>query len=214
MRSSSISRPSERTWVVAAIAAAMLVAPAAAQYDEDTLEPEEIGIRDIDAVAAPRTGYVGNETCASCHASAYNKWLGTAHSRSFVPMRSMMAMAMGEKEGITACCPAKSGLCLQCHGTAHNVPAALRGPGVRMGEGVTCEKCHGPGQEHAELATAQKRRGTWNVEALQEALDEPVPCLSCHLEKKSHEGVHLPRHDPATARERIAHPAPRSERVP
>jgi len=190
-----------------------LIAPAAAQYDEDTLDPAEIGIRDIEAVIVPRTGYVGNEACASCHASAYDKWLGTPHSRTFVPMRSTMAMTIGEKEGITALYPAKSGICLQCHGTAHNVPAAYRAPGVRMGEGVTCERCHGPGQDHAELAVAQKRRRRWNVKELRRALDEPVPCLSCHVEKKSHEVLLRPHTDPTEARKRIAHPAPPSEKA-
>ena len=177
------------------------------------MEPEEIGIRDIEVTRVPRTGYVGNETCASCHAAAYDKWLGMAHSRSCVPMRSMMGMMMGEKEGITSDYPAKSGLCLTCHATAHDVPAAFRGPGVRMGEGVTCEKCHGPGQEHSELAEAQKKRRRWDTDALRAALDEPRACLTCHREKKSHEGLHRPPFDEAATRKRIAHPSPTSEKA-
>jgi len=214
MRSSSISRPSERGGLAAALLALLLAVPATAQYDEDNMEPAEIGIRDIAALEVPRTGYVGNETCASCHAAAYEKWLATAHSRTFVPMRSMMAMMMGDEAGVTACCPAKSGLCLPCHGTAHNVPARFRGPGVRMGEGVTCEKCHGPGQEHAELAMAQKGSGRWDMAALQAALDEPVSCMSCHLEKKSHAALETPPFDRAHAWKCIAHPSPSPEGAP
>lgn len=213
MPSSSTSRPSELRWLARALSVLLLAAPATAQYDEDTLEPEEIGLRDIEMILVPRTGYVGNETCASCHASTYDRWLSTAHSRTGVAMRSMMAMMMAQKEGVTACCPGKSGMCMACHGTAHDVPAAYRGPGVRMGEGVTCEKCHGPGQEHSELAMAQKERGAWNVEALIASLDEPRLCMSCHREKKSHEALQAPPFDEAAAKKRIAHPSPPSEMV-
>ena len=121
---------------------------ARAQYYEDTMEPGELGIRDIARVRTPRTEYVGNDGCRLCHEAAYQKWLGTGHARAFVPMRSMMAMMMGRREGITASTPAQSGKCLVCHATAHDVAAAYRAPGFRMGEGVTCEKCHGPGGDH------------------------------------------------------------------
>lgn len=214
MPSSSTSRPSEWRWLAAAVGLLLLASSATAQYDEDTMEPGQIGIRDIEMLLVPRTGYVGNETCASCHASAYDKWLGMAHSRTFVHLRSTTALSVAEKERTTADSPAKSGLCLQCHGTAHDVPAAYRGPGVRIGEGVTCEKCHGPGQEHGDLAAAQKKRRAWNVEALKATLDEPRPCLSCHREKKSHEDLHKPPFDEVTARARIAHPSPPSEKAP
>ena len=213
MPSSSTSRRSDRRCLASSLLTLLLVSQAVAQYDEDTLEPEEIGIRDIEVIVVPRTGYVGNETCASCHASAYDQWLGTPHSRTAVAMRSMMAMMMAEKVEVTACCPGKSGICMACHGTAHDVPAAYRGPGVRMGEGVTCEKCHGPGQEHSELAMAQKEARRWDVEALKKAVDEPRACLSCHREKKSHEALERPPFDEAAAARRIAHPSPPSEKV-
>ncbi|MFH1571876.1 MAG: hypothetical protein ABIL09_28055, partial [Gemmatimonadota bacterium] len=77
----------------------------------------------------------------------------------------------------------------------------------------TCEKCHGPGQEHSELARAQKARRVWDVAALKAALDEPRPCLTCHREKKSHQALRRPPFDEAAAKSRIAHPSPPSEKV-
>lgn len=172
------------------------------------MEPDEIGLRDIDRIRVPQTSYVGNDMCRVCHQAAYEKWLATAHSRAFVPMRSMMAMMMGEQAGVTACCPAKSGKCLRCHGTAHDIPAAYRGTGVRMGEGVTCEKCHGPGGEHVKLARSSREGETVEAGALSASLEKPPRCLSCHLEKKSHEAMERSPYDEKKAWLRIAHPTP------
>ena len=213
MPSSSTSRPSEGPWWRGALLAALLASPLAAQYDEDAREPRDLGIRDLETIAVPRTGYVGNDSCAVCHPSAYERWLGAKHSRTAVALYSMMAMTIAQKELATAAMPTLSGLCLQCHGTAHDVPAAYRGPGVRMAEGVTCEKCHGPGQEHGALARAQKARGVWDLAALKATLDEPRPCLTCHREKKSHEALHRPPFDEVAGRPRVAHPSPPSEKV-
>ena len=152
-----------------------------AQYHEDTIEPAEIGIRDIGKPRIPKAVYVGNDVCRQCHEAAYQKWLVSKHARAFVPMRSMMAMMMGEEQGITACCPAKSGKCLPCHATAHDVPAAYRGPGFRMGEGVACEKCHGPGGDHVQ-AMEEPQSG---VEGKMGMPGEDF-CWSCHKSKKSH----------------------------
>lgn len=183
--------------------AALVLATAAgfAQYYEDTLEPEEIGIRDIQQVRTPEATYAGNDVCRLCHEAAYQTWLGTGHARAFVPLRSMMGMMMGEQQEITASSPAKSGKCLRCHGTAADVPAAYRGPGFRMGEGVACEKCHGPGGEH--VAAMEHT----DVDA------DPAMCMpgrdsceECHAPKRSHAKLEKPPFDLQEAWERILHP--------
>jgi hypothetical protein len=177
------------------------------QIFEDRMDPDEIGILDIDSLVTPSAVYVGNEICMTCHPAAYRKWLGTEHARAFVPMRSMMGMMMGETAGVTACCPAKSGKCLPCHATAHNVPAAYRGPEFRMGEGVSCEKCHGPGGDHVEAAGSE---GTDPKATIRIPSDED--CMACHKYKPSHEMVSP--EEPFSmeeAHKRIAHKAETSK---
>ena len=169
---------------VAALFLTPLLPIAYGQIFEDTMDPHEIGIRDIDSLVTPSAEYVGNEVCKTCHLASYRKWLETEHSRAFVPMRSMMGMMMGEKAGVTACCPAKSGKCLPCHATAHNVPGAYRGPQFRMGEGVSCEKCHGPGGDQVEAAGV----GGSDLRATIE-IPSDEDCMVCHRRKPSHEMV-------------------------
>ena len=182
--------------------------PAYAQYQEDSMEPAKIGIRDIGALSIPEAAYAGNDVCRSCHEAAYQKWLTTAHSRAFVPMRSMMGMMMGMQQGVTACCPAKSGKCLPCHATAHNVPAAFRAPGFRMGEGVACEKCHGPGADHVRAMESSQSGADGAV-----TVPGAASCRACHKTKTSHEKLESGPFDVAKAQKKIAHPmsAERSE---
>ena len=179
----------------------LMLATAHAQYYEDTMEPDEIGIKDIGGLRIPEAVYVGNDVCRLCHEAAYQKWLGTTHSRTFVPMRSMMGMMMGEEQGVTACCPAKSGKCLKCHATAHDVPEAYRGPGFRMGEGVACEKCHGPGGNHVQAIEDPQSGVNGTMEGPSE-----VSCWACHKPKPSHEKLGKKLFGYAGYWERIAHP--------
>jgi hypothetical protein len=146
------------------------------------MEPAELGIRDIEALTVPDTRYVGNDVCQTCHPSSYRKWLETQHSRAFVPLySSMMAMMIGSLEAISADMPSKSGKCLGCHATAHDVPAAYRAESFRMGEGVSCEECHGPGEAHAKSMQEGASSGASSLRIPTEEV-----CLGCHREKPSH----------------------------
>ena len=188
---------------LAALLGFCLMVPLAvrAQYYEDRMEPDELGIRDIEKLRIPEAAYVGNDVCRQCHETAYQTWLGTAHSRAFVPLYSMMAMMMGEEMGATADMAIRSGKCLRCHALAHDVPAAYRGPGFRLGEGVTCERCHGPGGDHVR-AFEDPDSG---ADPILGAPGEEF-CRGCHREKMGHEGIESKLANFAKARKRIAHP--------
>ena len=216
--------PRRRGKAVATVCAFLVVGLTAAQgqYFEDRMEPREIGIVDIDSLAAPRWAYVGNDSCTACHPDAYRIWLGTKHARSTVPLRSRMAMRVGEKDSITAEDPALSGKCLSCHATAHDVPALFRGPGVRMGEGVTCEGCHGPGEKHVKDMNVLPRRVAALLRMMvygmvrkidgeaDTSADLEMPreqgCLNCHKPKQSHEANGAQAFSYAPAWKQIAHP--------
>lgn len=176
-------------------------AQAAAQYYEDAVEPAELGIGDLGPLRTPSAVYVGNDVCRQCHEAAYQKWLGTYHARTFVPLRSMMAAEVAKAERITASEPALSGKCLGCHATAHDVPAAFRGPGFRLGEGVSCERCHGPGGEHVRAYEDPESGANGTMEGPSE-----TTCRTCHKPKPSHEKLGRKPFDYSGARAKIAHP--------
>lgn len=71
--------------------------------------------------------HVGSAACRPCHAGAYRRWLGTAHSRSSLAIRGRET----ERQ------------CLECHATA----LSLAG-GPQNEPSVGCEACHGPGGNH------------------------------------------------------------------
>ena len=108
---------------------------------------------------------------------------------------------MGEKVGITSETPSKSGKCLACHALAHDVPAAYRGPGFRMGEGVACERCHGPGANHVR-ALADPESG---ADAALAVPDRDF-CRKCHVPKAAHEGIGSRIANFPRAWKKIAHP--------
>lgn len=183
-----MGRPGRQTNGIRGAAAALAVlcagaGPAAAQIHEDRQDPAELGIVDLDSLVTPPAAYVGNDACRSCHEAAYQTWLGTRHARTFVWLESRLAFRIAEAAGIEAKEPRKSAFCLGCHGTAANVAAEWREPGFRMGEGVACEKCHGPGGRHVAAMEAGEE------DDLPLILPTEETCLECHAHKEHHAEV-------------------------
>jgi hypothetical protein len=174
---------------------------AMAQLYEERQDPAELGIGDIGELAIPASTYVGNDACRSCHPGAYGKWISTMHARAFVPLRSRVAQQMGKEAGMTVCCAEKSGLCLQCHATAHDVPARYREAGFRMGEGVTCERCHGPGGAHVRAM----QEGDGGGPEAQLVVPTKDLCMTCHRSKPDHAVVHPRPYSLTKAWKEIAH---------
>jgi hypothetical protein len=158
-------------------------APAGARVHEDRRDPAELGIGDLDSLVVPPAAYVGNDACRVCHAAAYETWLGTRHARTFVWLESRLARRIAEEAGIEAETPRQSAFCLECHATAANVAAEWREPGFRMGEGVACEKCHGPGGLHVAAMEAGE------ADEVSLILPDEERCLDCHAAKPSHAEV-------------------------
>jgi hypothetical protein len=155
--------------------AILLALPAGAQLYEDQLEPDELGIEELDSLKTPASTYVGVEACRPCHEAAYQKWLSTKHARTSVWLHTPMARTIAGRHGIRASSPDRSAVCLGCHGTAVDVPAAYRDPGFRIAEGVTCEKCHGPGGVHVHDPKVDLARPA-----------EGFCAENCHRPKESH----------------------------
>lgn len=76
------------------------------------------------ARAQAAAGYVGSESCKTCHEDAYETWQQGAHARATASLTGKAA---------------QDGRCLSCH-----APEQAKGVAA-----VGCEVCHGPGQYYS-----------------------------------------------------------------
>ena len=132
--------------------------------------------------------YGGVKTCKACHMSKksgaqYKVWQTTSHAKAFETLNTPEAKAAAKEMGIED--PASSDKCLKCHVTAYTVDASLKGPKLKLEDGVSCESCHGPGSGYKKKATMT---GIWKNELKAEdyGLIKPVTekvCVTCHNEE-------------------------------
>ncbi len=145
------------------------------------------------AGAAPPSGTVGPNACAECHTEETRIWKKTRHYLTFREMpRSKEARRIAKKLKIRR---VKSDtLCKACHFTEENI-----GTRQRITAGISCESCHGAGQNwikihsefsgkknksaetKSEAATRWKRaekRGMIRPRALYDLIKN---CYSCHV---------------------------------
>lgn len=124
------------------------------------------------------SGYVGIETCSTCHAAARKVWDGTAHARAYQTLVSQHKEFNLE--------------CVSCHVTGYEKPG---GSTVTMNahlQDVQCEQCHGPGEAHAKSP---------GIAGLIVRNPTPESCVSgCH------HPPHVDEFDPVKARMRILGP--------
>lgn len=79
--------------------------------------------------------YLGSESCAQCHAAAYETWQSTGHARAF---KSLVARGSDADPN-----------CIGCHTIGFGEPSGYRrNYGAEKLVNVGCETCHGPGSEH------------------------------------------------------------------
>jgi hypothetical protein len=154
--------------------------------------------RSADAADAARNEGVheGVASCAgsTCHSRTVSSgahvrqneiitWQGPgdagAHSRAWRALGSERGQRIARRMGLRNAQSAEA--CLGCHAD----PAARRGEGFRLSDGVGCEACHGG--SGGWLPTHYGMTGTHkaNVAAGMKALDEPrvraAVCLDCHF---------------------------------
>jgi len=127
--------------------------------DQEKMRDKLLARRKIDLPNIPRRpevataeGYLGWETCRTCHEAIYDKWSTDPHSQAFA------TLANDDKWNDPAC--------LSCHTTGYELAAQKDSIDVRPEMwNVQCEACHGMGTHHGRnLATP---------------VPESV-CLKCH----------------------------------
>lgn len=95
--------------------------------------------------------YIGAKACKNCHngaakGDAYGIWEKSQHAKAFETLGTDKAKAIAKEKGIAD--PQKDDKCLKCHVTALGVPADGIKKGFKIEDGVQCESCHGPGEDH------------------------------------------------------------------
>ena len=167
--------------------------------------------------ASPPAGgrYIGAAMCKNCHngadkGNAFDHWSQTPHAKAYENLASDKAKEVGKKLGIED--PQKSEKCLKCHVTAYGVDKKEIKASFKPENGVQCESCHGPGEDHQKkrFAEAMKQGEAPSPMAPDEikvgrSLDT---CGKCHNEES-------PTYKPFCLKERmekIEHLDPRKKR--
>ncbi len=112
-------------------------------------------------MAFPKGKHLGQGACVSCHPAASKGWRSGPHAGALKTLTKRNAQHNPE--------------CISCHDLARDSDAAERG---YFGEGVSCESCHGPGEQHVAA-----RGGTDNILGLGSSCPECIIealCTSCH----------------------------------
>ena len=157
-------------------------------------EEKTIHAQTPEQIALPNeSGYAGLTRCAACHFKQYENWKASAHAKAFDYLPTKYR---------------KNAECLQCHTSRHSLSPAGK-PLPNNLPGVSCEDCHGPGREHANMALTFVGRDQVqelteeNVELLRSkiqrlALDQ---CIQCHLSQAHKSHPKFDRGDPAKRRQ-------------
>jgi hypothetical protein len=177
------------------------------------------------APSEPDNEYIGATKCKNCHQTAaagnqYKTWTAMKHSQAYELLASEPAKNYAAARGIDDA--QKSEKCLKCHVTAFGEPKERVKKGFKPEQGVQCEACHGPGNNHlkARFAAAGVSEGevlAYTVIPDEEIIKKPTQatCLKCHNDESPgfksfcfHERMAKIRHlnplKPRTAEERAA----------
>jgi hypothetical protein len=131
--------------------------------------------------------YVGASKCKSCHESEekgnqYGAWSNQAHAKAFERLASPEAKEVAKKLGIED--PQTSPACLKCHVTAHGLPEEHIKKGFNPKQGVQCESCHGPGEEHQKARMAAVAKGVTGKQEIPAGeivtIAPAATCRGCH----------------------------------
>jgi hypothetical protein len=114
--------------------------------------------------------HVGTQRCAACHFQQYRTWRESKHAHAFdiLPAKYKQDAA-----------------CLKCHTTGYGHASGFKGEETANLAQVSCEACHGPGSEHAQIAIGFLDREI--TAAAEEQIRGSIEmllnnvCLDCHV---------------------------------
>jgi hypothetical protein len=162
--------------------------------------------------------YIGQAKCKNCHSAAetgdqHGQWKNADHSKAFELLASEEAKKTGAEHGVAD--PQKADACLKCHVTAFGAAPELIKKGFEPADGVQCESCHGPGEQHMKgrmAAAAEAGAGQGYVKVPEgEIISEPkeATCRACH----NKEGPTFKRFCFYEFRDKVSHLNPKKPRT-
>lgn len=159
-----------------------------ADFAEYQQRLKEAGFGGLGANPVPHpTGrqFVGSETCADCHSTAYEIWENTPHHHA----TESIVNPPNDRGGIARHFDPE---CVSCHVTGWNPQeyypyesgyASLEESEMMLGSG--CENCHGPGSQHVAAENGDIDADNQLLEELRQQMVLPLArardkCLECH----------------------------------
>ena len=129
--------------------------------------------QDANVSATKTANYVGLTKCATCHFDQYKDWKTSPHGKAFDIL------------------PAKykqDAECLKCHTTGYGHASGYRNNASNVGlAGISCEACHGPGDEHANNALRLVEEGITEegLKRVRTSIQRTDlnQCIACHISK-------------------------------
>ena len=133
-------------------------------------------------LAAQTPQYIGADKCKMCHMSKakgeqFGIWQGSKHSQAYTVLTTEQAKAVAQKAGQGGEPPEDNPACLKCHVAGWDAPAAMLGPKYVKAEGVTCESCHGPGEDYSPMKIMQDKDLSIQNGMV---LGNKETCVKCH----------------------------------
>ncbi len=140
----------------------------------------------------PPAKFLGANSCASasCHGGGgvhqdqYLVWsLKDFHSqRPVATLATARAKQIADAAGIPDA--ATDERCTSCHAPLRDVPESLRGKNFDVGEGVSCESCHGPAgnwlRSHTRTDYTRAERTAAGMRDLEDLYVRANTCVACH----------------------------------
>ena len=133
--------------------------------------------------------YIGSGKCKNCHkvdenGNQFAHWEKSGHAKAFATLASDEAKRIAKEKGIEDA--QKADACLKCHTTAFGVAADQIKKGFEQKDGVQCETCHGPGENHMKTRMAEAAKNEGKKERVQIPEGEMIMkveakvCTACH----------------------------------
>ena len=136
-------------------------------------------------------GGVQPKTITSVQQNEYSIWVvQDSHAKAFRSLQNQVSLRMGKILGIGK--PESAPKCLACH--ALSVPAAQKGRDFDIGDGVSCESCHGPASgwlgPHTTKDFPRARSVALGMYDTSDLVRRSEKCLTCHIGTKDKEVDH------------------------
>lgn len=150
--------------------------------------------------------YVGADKCKGCHEPAkmgkqHSTWKASPHAKAFATLATEESKKIAKEKGIAD--PQTDAKCLKCHDTAATAAADKLAKSFKKGQGVGCESCHGPAENHTKARAIAEDDAPIAEGEIVKKPGEKV-CLECH----NKESPTFKAFKFADAVKAIAHPKP------